>query len=284
MGSGSIFDVAVIGAGIAGMSASMYAGRLGLSVAIFGREVGGTITLTDSVENYPGFKSISGMGLANMIKEHAEVSNPIFINEDVSIISRKGKFFMLRAGKKEWVSKSIIFATGTKRKKLNAKREINFDKNGVHYCAVCDGQFYRGKTVAVVGGADSAIKEAIYLSKIAKKVYIIYRGEKIHPEPINFERVKKIKNIRIITKTNILEFLGKEFLEKVKLDKKYSNSFELKLNGVFVEIGQTPMTELAKKFGVKTNKAGEIIVDKMKYIHMQNMLLLSRLLLLLLPA
>ena len=123
--------------------------------------------------------------------------------------------------------------------------------------------FTNKKTVAVIGGADSAIKEAIYLASLAKKVYIIYRGEQVHPEPINLERLKKIKNIEIIKKTNLKEIIGKEKLEKVTLDNPYKNSNELALDAVFIDIGHIPMTGLAKEIGLKLNKKNEIITSKL---------------------
>ncbi len=241
----------------------MYAGRLGLKVIIFGREIGGTITLAHIVENYPGFKSINGMELSNKIKEHALVFNPEFVKKNIDKISKKGKDFLLNSNKERYLAKTVILSTGTIWKKLNIKGEKQFEKKGVHYCALCDGPFYKNKIVTVVGGSDSAVKEALFLSKIASKVFIICRGEKIKPEPINLERLRKIKNIEIIKKTNILEFIGDNNLRKIKLDKKYKNSYKLKLDAVFVDIGRIPITEIAKNIGVKLNKNKEIITNKL---------------------
>jgi len=258
-----IFDVAIIGGGPAGLSAAMYAGRMGLKTALFDDKVGGTIVLTDIVENYPGFKSTTGAELAKRMREHAMVYHPEVIQDRVEIAEQAGKCFMLKTRKNKYRVKSIILATGTKWRKLGVPGEEKLSKRGVHYCAVCDGPLYKGKVVAMIGGADSAAKEGLFLASIAKKVYIIYRGKKIHPEPINLERVNKNKKIEVITSTNVTEFIGDKKLEKVKLDKKYKGSSELRLDAAFIEIGHIPVTDLAKGLGVKTDKNGEIIVDKL---------------------
>ena len=135
------------------------------------------------------------------------------------------------------------------------------ENRGVAYCALCDSPLYKNKTVAVVGGSDSAVKDALVLAEHAKHVYIIYRGEQIHPEPINFKRVQQNKKIEVINNTNILEIKGKEVVESVILDKPFKGSKELKLNGVFVAIGHIFLSDLAKPLGVKLNEKGEIIID-----------------------
>ncbi|MEK6846853.1 MAG: FAD-dependent oxidoreductase, partial [Nanoarchaeota archaeon] len=136
-----------------------------------------------------------------------------------------------------------------------------FENKGVAYCALCDAPLFKNKVVAVVGGSDSAAKDALVLTEHAKKVYMIYRGEKIRPEPINYERVMSNKKIEVINNTNVTEVKGKQFVEKVILDKPYKGSKELDLQGVFVAIGHIIISDLAKSIGVKTNEKGEIIID-----------------------
>lgn len=256
-------DLAIIGGGVAGLSAAMYARRLELKVHIFGLEVGGTIALAHIVENYPGFKSLTGMELSNKIKEHAQSFKPKFVYENVLKISKKGKCFIVETKNKKYHARAVILSTGTKWKKLDVPGEKEFEKKGVHYCALCDGPFYKNKVVAVVGGGDGAVKEALFLSKITKKVYIIYRSKELRPEPINLERAKKARNIKFIKNTEVLEILGKEKFEKIRLSKKYNNSYELAIDAVFVDIGRIPQTGLAKPLGVKMNKKGEIVTDKL---------------------
>jgi len=256
-------DLAIIGGGVAGFSAAMYAGRLGLKPTIFDAKMGGTVILTDTIENYPGFIKLSGMELSNKLKEHAMVFNPKLVNAYVQKISRKGNCFHVYTKKEIYHVKAIIIATGTIWKKLKVKGEKELSGKGVHYCALCDGPLYKDKLVGVVGGADSAIKESIQLSKIAKKIFIINRSKKIRPEPINLERLKKLKNVKIINNTNIMEILGNNKVERVKLDNEYKGSNELMLDAVFIDIGHIPITEIVKDIGVKLNKKGEVIADKL---------------------
>jgi len=254
-----MMDVAIIGGGVAGLSAAMYLGRLGLKAVVFDAKLGGTITLTNVVENYPGFVKLTGQQLSDKLKEHAMVFKPRFINANVKKISNKKNCFSLFTDKNKYDVKAVILATGTKWRKLNVLGEKEFEKKGVHNCALCDGPFYKNKVVAVIGGADSAVKESLQLSGIAKKVYIIYRGDKLHPEPINLKRMKNLKNIEVIYNANVKEIIGSKVVEKVKLD----DGKELKLDGIFVDIGQIPLNELAKSLNVKLNKNGEVIADKL---------------------
>ena len=165
--------------------------------------------------------------------------------------------------KGNYQGKSILFATGTKWKKLpdNVKGAKEFENKWVNYCALCDGPLFRDKVVAIVGGSDSAAKDALVLAEHAKKVYIIARGENIRPEPINLERIKKNKRIEIITKTNIKEVKGDYLVKSIILDKPYKGKNELQVQGVFVAIGHIILSDLAKKLGVKTNEKGEIIIN-----------------------
>jgi len=140
--------------------------------------------------------------------------------------------------------------------------EKEFTGNGVHYCALCDGYIYNDKTVAVVGGSDSAAKEALLLSEYAKKVYIIYRRENIRAEPINAERVKKNEKIEVITNANVLEIHGDKVVNKVLLDRECFGSKELALDGLFIDIGHIPMTQLVEGLGVKLNKKDEVVIDR----------------------
>jgi thioredoxin reductase (NADPH) len=256
-------DVAIIGGGIAGLSAAMYSRRFDLDVTVFDPFIGGTIVKTDHVGNYPGFNYITGQKLADKVKEHAMAYYPKIINEMVDELKKDKDCFIITSGKEKYQARAIILATGTEWKKLNVPGEKEFENKGVHYCAVCDGFFYKDKIVAMIGAGDSAAKDAMVLSGIAKKVYLIVRGEDIHPEPINYRRVKEAKNIEIINKTNVLEIIGENKVNKLRLDKSYKGSKELPVNGVFIDIGHAPLTEIAKHLGVKLNKKGEIITNKL---------------------
>jgi thioredoxin reductase (NADPH) len=265
---GDNFDVAIIGAGGVGLAAGMYSGRLGMKTLILGFShgselpVGGVITTTNVVENYPGFVKLSGVELAKKIEEHARSYDNVEIKEErAEKISGLKSGFKIKTGKAEYMAKSLIFATGTKWRKLDVPGSKEFENKGVNYCALCDGPLFKDKVVGVIGGADSAVKDALLLSEYAKKVYIIYRGEKIHPEPVNLERVEKNKKIEVINNTNVVEVKGGKVVTGVVLDKEFNGSTELKLEGVFVAIGHVVLSELAGKLGVKLNKKKEIVIN-----------------------
>ncbi len=260
-----IYDMLIVGAGCAGLAGAMYAGRLGMKVLVLAGDLrGGTITLTHLVENYPGFISLTGLELAQKLEDHARAYPAVEIkDEKASRIERMkdGTFAVASdAGKHE--AKTILFATGTEWKKLGAPGEKEFANKGVHYCALCDGAFYKNKVVAVIGGSDTAAKDALVLTQWASKVYIIYRGDRIRPEPVNYERVKANKKIEIIYKTCATEIHGEKKVSSVMLDRPYNGSSKLALDAVFVAIGHLPLSELAKVAGVKTDANGFVKINR----------------------
>ncbi|MBA7601813.1 Thioredoxin reductase [subsurface metagenome] len=266
------YDFIVVGAGGTGLAAAIYAARLKLKTLVLGHPhstelpIGGVITTTNIVENYPGFIKISGKGLAKKIEQHARSYDLVEIKEEQVIrIKKSDKDFIVKTNKSEYRSKTLLFATGTKSRKLpeSVKGSGEFENKGISYCALCDAPLYKNKVVAVIGGSNSAAKDALLLAEHAEKIYIIYRGEQIRPEPINLGRVEKNKKIEIITKTNVKEIKGKETVTSVVLDKPYKGKKELKVDGVFVAIGHMVLSDLAKQLGVELNKAGEIKINHM---------------------
>src|SRR3989344_1352755 len=198
--SNKIYDFIIIGGGGTGLAAGMYSARLGLKTLVLGTThgtelpIGGVITTTHVVENYPGFAKISGVELAKKLESHAREYELVEIkNEKVSEVKKTKTGFSVATKKETYEGKTILFATGTMWKKLpeTVKGNREFENRGVSYCALCDSPLFKEKIVAVVGGSDSAAKDALLLSEHAKKVYIIYRGEEIRPEPLNYERIKK---------------------------------------------------------------------------------------------
>ncbi len=258
-----MYDVAVIGSGVTGYASAMYAARLDLSVAVIGEIDGGTITLTDDVANYPGFIQLTGKELAEKIKAHA-LDYPTYIEQGIvmDVFRTEDNFFYVITEDKTFFARSLIFATGMKERELEVPGHDKFKNRGVSYCALCNAPLFKGKVVAVIGGSDSAAKEALLLAKYCKKVYIIYRREKIRPEPVNARRIEKEPKIEVITKTNITEIIGDDRVTGVRLDNPHNGSNLLSLDGVFVAIGGIPHSELAKKLGVKTNEKGEIMIDR----------------------
>lgn len=264
------YDFLVLGGGGSGLSGAMYAGRLGLKSLVLGHAsgselpVGGVITTTDLVENYPGFKSLTGHELAKKLEDHARDYEEVTIkSEKAEEVSKIKKGFSVKTKKQTYHAKTILVATGTEWKKLpeSIKGSREFENKGINYCALCDAPLYKNKVVGLVGGSDSAAKDALVLSKHAKKVYIIYRGEEIHPEPINKERVEKTDNIEVINNTNITEIQGDKTVNQVILDNEYEGSKTLKLEGVFVAIGHNVLSGLAKDLGVEVNEKDEVKID-----------------------
>src|SRR3990167_6924064 len=264
------YDFIILGGGGTGLAAAMYAARLGLKTLVLGYTssaelpIGGVITTTHVVENYPGFTTISGPDLAKNIEEHTRSYKLVTIKgEKATEIKKLKNCFHVKTNKSSYLAKTILFATGTKWRKLEVPGSREFENKGISYCALCDAPLFRNKIVAVVGGSDNAAKDALLLSEYAKKIYMIYRGKEIHPEPINMDRVKANKKIEVVNNTNITKISGNEFVSSVSLDKKYKGSNELKLQGVFVAIGHIVLSDLAKPLRVKMNKDGEIKINHM---------------------
>lgn len=257
----SSYDLIIIGGGVAGFSAAMYAGRLKVKTLVIVEKRGGTIITTNDIRNWPGIKEIDGMTLAKQVEEHANVYGIETIDGRVDKVEKNKDGFSVKAGDATYETKSIIFATGTETRKLGVPGEKEFSGRGVHYCALCDGFFYSGKTIAVIGGSDSAAKEALLLTEWANKVYVIARTT-LHPEPVNMERIKQNKKIEVIEGTQIVEINGEKKVTSVVLDKPHKGNNTLALDGIFVEVGRTPNSELAKSLGVNLNRKNEIVIDR----------------------
>jgi thioredoxin reductase (NADPH) len=262
------FDFVIIGGGVSGLSAAMYGARLGLRTLCLGATsgtelpLGGVITTTNVVENYPGFIKVTGTELSESIRKHAVSYDLVTLREErVNELKKQDKGFSIKTEKKEYFAKAILIATGTKWKKLEVPGNKEFENKGIAYCALCDAPLYRNKIVAVVGGSDSAAKDALVLAEHAKKVFMIYRGEKIRPEPINLKRIEANSKIEIINNANITEFRGDKKLRSVILDREYNGSKELMLDGAFIAIGHQALSDLAKNLGVNLNEKGEIIIN-----------------------
>ena len=239
-----MYDLIIIGAGPAGLTAGIYALRANLKVIIFEREtIGGQISSSPLVENYPGFTSISGVELANnLFEQYTKLGGEIELEEVLSITPGSEKIVITDSG--EYKAHTIIVATGGKHKSLGIDRESELVGRGLSYCATCDGAFYKDKVVAVIGGASSAATNAIYLSNIAKTVYLIYRRSELRCEDILKERLEECNNVKIIYDTIITKLIGNDELEAIELN----NNKKLIVDGVFVSVGMNPNIELVKEF------------------------------------
>lgn len=259
---GKLYDFAIIGGGVSGFAGAMYAGRLGLKAIIFSETTGGTIILTDKVENYPGIKSTTGKGLADAMKEHA-LEYPIeLVEERVERVERCEKTFKLYYKKDKHIeAKTVLFATGTKWRKLGVPGEEEYKNRGVHYCALCDGYFYRGKKIAVVGGGDSACKEALQLTEFGDVTMLV--RNKLKAEPVNLKRFEAKKNARVVLGVVVKEILGDgKKVTGVTVVDKQGNEKKMGFDAVFVEIGHIPLSELAVAIGVNVDAHNEIVINR----------------------
>lgn len=257
-----MYDLLIVGAGPAGITASIYASRYKISHLVIGNPFETSLAKAHLIENWPGEKSIAGVDLLEKFSQHAKSLGGVFLHENIVGIVKNGESFMVTTDQnKTYESKTVMLCSGTKERKLNVPGEEEFLGRGVSYCAVCDGAFFKNKTVAVVGGGNSAIMAAIMLSEHANKVYLIHRSCDFRCEAISLEEVKNNSKIEIITGANLKEIKGDRKVQKVLLDIDYNGSSELDLDGVFVEIGLTPNSVLLKDLDVAIDDKGSIMVD-----------------------
>ena len=259
-----LYDVAVIGSGPAGMTAGIYASRAMLKTVIFEKNAyGGLMALTDKLENWPGEKSIAGYELAEKMHAQALSLGCGFVSEEVSIVEKLAdKHFSIKTTTgSEFSAKTVIYAAGSVPRKAEIPGEKEFTGNGVSYCAVCDGAFYRGLKVAVLGGGDSALKEALYLTKFAEKVTIIHRRDEFRAEKITQNEVRSNPKIDFCLNSVAERIEGKDFVEKVVVKNvKTGELSEIAVDGVFIFLGYIPETKPVE-YLVKLAESGHILTD-----------------------
>lgn len=259
-----LYDVAVIGSGPAGMTAGIYASRALLNTIIFEKNAyGGLMALTDKLENWPGEKSIAGYELAEKMHAQALDLGCKFVSEEVLKIEKTGEkqFSIKTSSGSGFSAKTVIYAAGSVPRKAGIPGEQEFTGSGVSYCAVCDGAFYRGLKVAVLGGGDSALKEALYLTKFAEKVTIIHRREEFRAEKITQNEVRSNPKIDFILNSVAERIEGKDFVEKIIVKNvKTGELSELAVDGVFVFLGYIPETKPVEEL-VKLAESGHILTD-----------------------
>jgi len=253
-----MYDLIIIGAGPGGLTAAIYAARYKMNVLVIASGMG---TLADAhlVENWPGEPKISGINLMKRMEEHVKYFKVPIKREEVTKIEKNKNGFKIYTKKEDYESKSIILAIGTKRRKLNLPNEEKYLGRGVTYCYTCDAPLMHDKTVAVVGGGDSAFMATILLNEYAKKISVLIRRDKAKAHPILIEQVKKIEKADIIYNADIKELKGSPSLKSVILN----NGKELKIDFLFVEIGSVPSLTLVKNLKLE-NENGFIKVNKLK--------------------
>jgi len=249
-------DLIIVGAGPAGLTAAIYAARYKLDTLVLGYDVGGNANLAHEIENWPGFKG-TGMELMQKWKEHVESFKVPIISESVKRIRNNKGSFIVSTEKDEFSSSALILAMGTKHRELGVPGEKEFLGKGVSYCATCDAAFFNDKIVAVVGGNDAAAMSAQVLCEHAKKVYVIYRKDRIRAEPARVSCLECNNKTEFIYNANVTEIMGDKFVKKVKLD----NGKTLDVDGVFIEIGGVPVSAMAKELSILINDEGRIKVN-----------------------
>lgn len=252
-------NVAIVGSGPAGLTAAIYLSRADLKPLVFaGVPWGGQLMLTTDVENYPGFvDGILGPDLMDKFRKQAERFGAEIINENVSAVDFKKKPFKITADGKDYLVKSVLIATGAETKWLGLPNEQRLIGHGVSSCAPCDAFFFRDKKVVVVGGGDSAMEEALVLSKFATEVTIIHRRDEFRASKIMADRAKANSKIKFLLNSEIVDVLGKDKLEGVKVKNKDGSTQDLAVDGMFLAIGHLPVTGVFK---------GQIELDEKDYI------------------
>lgn len=256
-------DVIVIGAGPAGLTAALYAVRAGLTVTVYEKSIyGGQVTGTAEVENYPSIQKISGFDFANNIYNQS-ISQGVEINfEEVEKIEDKGNYKVVKTSSGDHESKTVIIANGVERRKLRCKGEKEFTGKGVTYCATCDGAFFKNQDVAIVGGGNTALEDALFLANNCSKVYLIHRRDSFRGDKILIDAVLKRENIEIIYDSGVDEITGDTKVREIKIKNLKDDSISsITVDGIFVAIGLEPKNQMFSNI-LELDKAGYIVADE----------------------
>lgn len=238
-----MYDLVIIGSGPAGLSAAIYATRAELNTVTMekGFMSGGQVLLTETVDNYPGIPNVNGFDLGQKLRDHADSLGAVFIEEEIQSIEKKDGFFVLHGLSADYETKTIIAATGAQHRHLGVEGEERLAGRGVSYCATCDGALYKGKTVAVVGGGNVAVEDALFLSRMCAKVYLIHRRSELRAVRSLQTQAFKTENLELVWDSVLDEITGADDVTGVKVKNvKTGETTELALDGVFVAVGITP--------------------------------------------
>lgn len=262
-----IYDLLIIGSGPAGMGAAIYAVRAGLKAAVIDRSPvsGGQVLSTYEVDNYLGLPGLSGGDLADRFREHADRLGAAFIAADVKRIERgtgQQIMYTVHTDKSVFQTRTVILATGASHSMLGVPGEKELSGMGVSYCATCDGAFYRNSAVAVVGGGDVAVEDAIFLAGICKKVYLIHRRDQLRAAGSLQKKLLSLENVEVLWNSEVKEIIGKEMVEGIDIcDNKSGGRYRLDVEGVFIAVGIVPDTDIFRNL-VKVDEKGYVVADE----------------------
>ncbi|WP_346674899.1 thioredoxin-disulfide reductase [Methanobrevibacter woesei] len=260
------YDIIIVGAGPGGLTAGIYAGRQGTKTLILDKNLAGGIGReVPEMENYPGFDLVSGLELAEKMKDQCVKNVELHENEGVNTIEKiddNNYNFKVESDEYSYLTKTVIIATGSSHQQLNIPGEEEFKGRGVSYCATCDGMFFAGKDIAMVGGGNSALQEAVFLSNLGCNVTVIHRREEFRAEQYLQDKLKE-KGIKTIMNATVEEIKGDMLVSSITIKDKESGELkDLEVDGVFISVGYKPHTKLAEELGVDLDKNNQIITDK----------------------
>ena len=254
-----VHDMIIIGGGPAGYTSALYAARAGLDVVVIERmSAGGQMAVTDRIDNYSGFDGgIAGWELGMKMQSGAERFGAVTKYGEVVSIELEGRVKKVKTSSDELLSRTVVIATGANPRELGVEREEEYVGRGVHYCAHCDGRFYKNKIVAVVGGGNSALEDALYLSRLAAKVYLIHRRDSFRASKIYVDALAKSTNIEFLANSSVSELIAEERVRGVRL----ADGRELEVNALFVSIGRKPASEIFRG-QLELDAGGYIVADE----------------------
>ncbi len=255
----SLYDTIIIGAGMGGMTAAIYASRKKMKYKIISKDVGGQFLTSGEVLNYPGIKETTGVDFAMTMQDQLKFNNINVELETLQQIEKVKDNFIVKTDKNEYTTRTVVLAIGAKPRQLNVSGEKEFAKKGVTYCAICDGPLYKDKDVAIIGGGSSALESVDFLDSIASKIYLIVRDGKLKAHEYLIESVENNPKVEIIYKADMTEIYGDKFVEGLKYKQKGQEK-EIKVRGIFIEIGRIPNTDMVKDMLTLDEYKG-IIVD-----------------------
>ncbi len=254
-----LYDLIIVGGGAAGLTAAVYASRGGLDFVLLdtASSMGSQITQTDDIDNYTGCQKVNGMELVMKFYEHAKAMNAPMANDEILEIKKVGDIFELKSSKHIYTAKTVIYCAGATHKKLEIDGETEFLGKGVGYCAVCDGFFYRNKTVVVVGGGNTAATDALYLSKICSRVILVHRRDSLRADKVLVKRLEQAQNVEFKFNSELAKICGDKKADSVVL----KSGEKIDCDGVFIAVGISPRSEAVKALGV-TDGGGYIVADE----------------------